>query len=81
MDPALQESSFTASARASTIGAANAAMWTDIAIGTLTFAGGLADIEQWRHDNRRYLARLQKGYPIQYRRIEDAINGLGKPQA
>ena len=56
-------------------------MWTDIAIATLTFASGSADIEQWRHDNRRYLARLQKAYPTQYRRIEDAISGLGKPEA
>ena len=81
MDTALQELSFTAPATASTIGAANAAMWTNIAIATLTFASGSADIEQWRHDNRRYLARLQKAYPTQYRRIEDAIKGLGKPEA
>jgi hypothetical protein len=78
VDTALQESTFTALATATTIGAANAAMWTDIAIATLTFAGGSADIEQWRTDNRRYLARLQKRYPTQYRRIEDAIKGLAK---
>ena len=81
MDTKLQQSSFTASATVSTIGAVNAGMWTDIAIATLTFASGSADIEQWRHENRRYLARLQKAYPTQYRRIEDAISGLGKPEA
>jgi hypothetical protein len=81
VDTALQESSFTAPAMASAIGAVNAGMWTDIAIATLTFASGSADIEQWRHDNRRYLARLQKAYPTQYRRIEDAMSGLGQPEA
>jgi hypothetical protein len=59
----------------------NAAMWTGIAIAALTFARGSADIDQWRHDNRRYLARLRKAYPTQYRRIEDAIAVLGKPKA
>ena len=81
MDTAFQECGFIAPATGSTIGAVNAGMWTDIAIATLTFASGSADIEQWRHDNRRYLARLQKAYPTQYRRIEDAISGLGKPEA
>jgi hypothetical protein len=59
----------------------NAAMWTGIAIATLAFARGSADIDQWRHDNRRYLARLRKAYPTQHQRIEDAIAGLGKPKA
>lgn len=81
MDTALHESSFTEPATASTIGAANAATWTDIAIATLTFASGSADIEQWRHDNRRYLARLQKAYFMQYLQIEDAIADLGKPKS
>ena len=59
----------------------NAARWTAIAIATLAFARGSADIDQWRHDNRRYLARLQKAYPAQYQRIEDAIATLGAPKA
>ena len=81
MDTALQEPSFTPPAAVNMIRAVNAGMWTDIAIATLAFASGSADIEQWRHDNRRYLARLQKAYPTQYRRIEDAMSGLGQPEA
>jgi hypothetical protein len=55
---------------------ANAAKWTDIAVATLAFARGPADVDQWRHDNRHYLARLQKAHSAQYQRIEDAIAGL-----
>jgi hypothetical protein len=57
-------------------GEANATRWTDVAIATLALARGPADVDQWRHDNRRYLARLQKAHPAQYQRIEDAIAGL-----
>jgi hypothetical protein len=59
---------------------ANAAKWTDIAVATLAFARSSADIDQWRHDNRRYLARLQKAHPAQYQRIEYAIVALGPPK-
>ena len=63
-------------ARVAPIELSNAARWTDVAIATLAFVCGPADVDQWRHDNRRYLARLQKAHPAQHQRIEDAIAGL-----
>jgi hypothetical protein len=66
-------------ARLAQIELENAAKWTDVAIATLAFARGSADVDQWRHDNRRYLARLQKAHAAQHQRIEDAIAALALP--
>lgn len=51
---------------------ANAVRWSLLAVATLAFATGPADVDRWRQDNGRYLARLRERYPRLYALIEEA---------
>lgn len=54
--------------------------WSLLAVATLAFATGPADVNRWRQNNDRLLARLGDRYPRLHALIEEAagtIAGLG----
>lgn len=60
---------------------ANAMRWSLLAMATLAFARGPADVDRWRKDNDRLLARLGDRYPRLHALIEEAagtIAGSGR---
>lgn len=57
---------------------ANAVRWGLIAVATLAFAHGPADVDRWRQDNGRYLERIKERYPRLYELLEEAAKTLAK---
>lgn len=57
---------------------ANAVRWGLIAVATLAFAHGSAEVDRWRQDNGRYLERIKDRYPRLYELIEEAAETLAK---
>lgn len=55
---------------------ANAVRWTLLAVATLAFATGPADVAHWRQDNRRYLARIRARYPRLHDLIEETAETI-----
>ena len=51
---------------------ANAVRWSLLAVATLAFATGPADVARWRQDNGRYLERIRARYPRLHALIEEA---------
>lgn len=51
---------------------ANAARWSLLAVATLAFATGPADVDRWRRDNGRYLERIRERYPRLHALIKEA---------
>lgn len=51
---------------------ANAVRWSLLAVATLAFATGPADVDRWRQDNGRYLERIRARYPRLHALIEEA---------
>ncbi len=51
---------------------ANAVRWSLLAVATLAFATGPADVDRWRQDNARYLERIRARYPRLHALIEEA---------
>lgn len=50
-----------------------AARWAFYAAWSLCLARSPADVEQWRRDNARYLARIRDRYPKLHAELESAI--------
>lgn len=57
---------------------ANALRWTLIALATLAFAQGAADVEQWRQDNGRYLDRIKDRHPRLHELLDEAAATMAK---
>lgn len=53
---------------------ANAMRWGLVAVATLAFATGSADVDRWRQDNDRYLERIRARYPRLHALIEEAAS-------
>ena len=51
---------------------ANAVRWSLLAVASLAFATGPADVDHWRQDNGRYLQRIRARYPRLHDLIEEA---------
>lgn len=47
-----------------------------MAVATLAFAEGSADVDRWRQDNGRYLERIGARYPRLHALIEEAAGTL-----
>jgi hypothetical protein len=60
-----------------TIGEANAVRWALLAVATLAFARGSADVDRWRRDNGRYLDRIQERHPRLYELLDEAAKAIG----
>lgn len=43
---------------------------------TLAFAAGPAEVDRWRQDNGRYLARIRRRYPRLHDLIEEAAETM-----
>lgn len=57
---------------------ANALRWTLIAVATLAFARGSADVDRWRQDNGRYLDRIKERYPRLHELLDEAAATMAK---
>jgi ABC-type branched-subunit amino acid transport system ATPase component len=55
---------------------ANAVRWSLLAVATLAFATGPADVDRWRQDNGRYLERIRARYPRLHALIEEAAGTI-----
>jgi hypothetical protein len=55
---------------------ANAIRWSLLAVATLAFATGPADVARWRQDNGRYLERIRARYPHLHDLIEEAAAAI-----
>lgn len=55
---------------------ANAVRWSLLAVATLAFATGPADVDRWRQDNDRYLKRIRARYPRLHDLIEEAAAAI-----
>jgi hypothetical protein len=55
---------------------ANAVRWSLVAVATLAFATGPADVARWRQDNGRYLERIRQRYPRLHDLIEEAAAAI-----
>ena len=55
---------------------ANAVRWSLLAVATLAFATGPADVDRWRQDNGRYLKRIRARYPRLHDLIEEAADAI-----
>lgn len=53
---------------------ANAVRWSLLAVATLAFAAGPAEVDRWRQDNGRYLERIRQRYP----RLHDLIQEVAE---
>lgn len=61
---------------------ANAVRWSLLAVATLAFATGPADVDRWRQDNGRYLARIRARYPRLHDLLDEAAETIaGRPRA
>ncbi len=56
---------------------ANAVRWSLLAVATLAFAMGPAEVDRWREDNGRYLERIRRRYP----RLHDLIQEVAETVA
>ena len=60
---------------------ANAVRWSLLAVATLAFATGAADVDRWRQDNSRYLERIRARYPRLHELLEEAAGAIaGRPR-
>lgn len=57
---------------------ANALRWALIAVATLAFAGGAADVDRWRQDNGRYLDRIKDRHPRLHELLDEAAEAMAK---
>lgn len=55
---------------------ANAVRWSLLAMATLAFATGPADVDRWRQDNGRYLDRIRQRYPRLHDLLEEAAAAI-----
>jgi len=55
---------------------ANAVRWSLLAVATLAFAAGAADVDRWRQDNGRHLERIRARYPRLHDLIEEAAETI-----
>jgi hypothetical protein len=55
---------------------ANAVRWSLLAVATLAFATGPAEVDRWREDNGRYLARIRRRYPRLHNLIEEVAETI-----
>jgi hypothetical protein len=61
---------------------ANAVRWSLLAVASLAFATGPADVDRWRQDNGRYLERIRARYPRLHELLEETAETIaGRPQA
>ncbi len=56
---------------------ANALRWALLAVATLAFARGSADVDRWRQDNGRYLDRINERHPKLHEMIDEAAKAIG----
>ncbi len=59
-----------------TPGEANAVRWSLLAVASLAFATGPAEVDRWRQDNIRYLERIRARYPRLINLIEEAAETI-----
>jgi len=57
---------------------ANAARWSLLAVATLAFATGPAEVDRWREDNGRHLERIRRRYPRLHDLIEEAAETIAE---
>lgn len=60
---------------------ANAVRWTLIAVATLAFATGPADVARWRQLNGKYIDRLRARHPRLAELIDEAAATIAGPPA
>lgn len=55
---------------------ANAVRWSLLAVASLAFATGPAEVDRWRQDNGRYLEGIRRRYPRLHDLIEEAAAAI-----